>query len=283
MLAHTGQMEDKALELCSCTLHCEDGLWVLVKGAILLGSKERKWDFLPQSPAEPSILFRCFVIHHKPVSLQDVSRVTGIHHCQIKGEENSGTEKSYSNPSYGFPDWEREAVPQLLHSSLSWLTMISTSVHCMGAPNWNCSFQPSGPLLLWTMLVTLRCKKPGLSLSLCCLKSCAFGITPPHGSSRQCNGVSTMYYMRISLACWISDTLQQNTNCLFFFTAVLPSILSIHSPSACRRFTYFTCIGMVEETLLTCRFAFNRHPAQIGIKYICVSNREETRTSCRHK
>lgn len=106
---------------------------------------------------------------------------------------------------------------------------------------------------------------------------------PPHGSSRQCNGVSTMYYMRISLACWISDTLQQNTNCLFFFTAVLPSILSIHSPSACRRFTYFTCIGMVEETLLTCRFAFNRHPAQIGIKYICVSNREETRTSCRHK
>lgn len=78
---------------------------------------------------------------------------------------------------------------------------------------------------------------------------------PPHGSSRQCNGLSTIYYMRISLACWISDTLQQNTNCLFFFTAVLPSILSIHSPSAWRRFTYFTSIDMVEETLLTCRFA----------------------------
>lgn len=63
-----------------------------------------------------------------------------------------------------------------------------------------------------------------------------------------------MYYMRISLACWISDTLQHNTNHLFFFTAVLPSILSIHLPSACRRFTYFTSIDMVEETLLTCRF-----------------------------
>lgn len=29
--------------------------------------------------------------------------------------------------------------------------------------------------------------------------------------------------------------------------------------------------------------SFNRHPAQLGIKYMCVSNREETRTSCRHK
>lgn len=63
-----------------------------------------------------------------------------------------------------------------------------------------------------------------------------------------------MYYMRISLACWISDALHHNTNRLFFLTAVLPSILSIHSPSACRRFTYFTSIDMVEETLLTCRF-----------------------------
>jgi len=102
------------------------------------------------------------------------------------------------------------------------------------------------------MLLILWWKKPSLFLFLYCLKSCAFWITHTW-SSGQCNA-STMYCMRISLACWINDAVQHNTNSLFFFTAVLPSILSIHSPSACMRFTYFTSTDMVKGTLLTHRF-----------------------------
>lgn len=45
--------EGEFLELCSCFAKC----------AILLSFRERKWDFLPQSPAEPFIFFKHFVIH----------------------------------------------------------------------------------------------------------------------------------------------------------------------------------------------------------------------------
>lgn len=120
------------------------------------------------------------------------------------------------------------------------------------APCWNSSFQSSFSWLLWTTLLILWWKKPSLLLFLYCLKSCVFWITHTW-SSGQCNA-STMCCVRISLACWINDAVQHYTDSLFFFTAVLPSILSIHSPSACMRFTYFTSIDMVKRTLLTHRF-----------------------------
>lgn len=179
MLAQTGQVEDECLELCSCILHFEDVLWALVKCAVVLSFKERKWDFLPQSPTEPLILFKCFVIH--------LSSYTNLTPGCLPSDWDSPLADKTGEKQWHRGRWFQSLLwlPRLgkTGSSPCSSTALSVAHHDLhllslhGVPNWDCSFQSSCPLLLWTTLVILRWKKPGLSLFLCCLKCCAFWIT----------------------------------------------------------------------------------------------------------
>lgn len=163
--------------------------------------------------------------HHVPVSLWDVSWGTGIYHWQMRREKCSGAEEDYSKPSSGFPGWQDRWISQLLHCFLYGSPWSAPPVPHR-APNkfWNCPFPCSAALLLCTMLAVALWEK----------QVCAFCVLStldyPPGSRGQNHGAGTMCHMRISLASWISDTLQQSKKCLFPFPAVLPSTLSIHSP-----------------------------------------------------
>lgn len=155
--------EGEFLELCSCFAKC----------AILLSFRERKWDFLPQSPAEPFIFFKHFVIHPS-------SRTSLTPGCllsdwdlprQIKREKHSGTEEDYSKPSSGFPGWQDRQIPLLLncfhhdlplHSLTGPLTGIVLSpavLPCCCAPCWlsHCGRSRSVPFpVLTEVLSTLN-------------------------------------------------------------------------------------------------------------------------------
>lgn len=176
VLAQAGRVEDECLELCSCTLHFEDALWVFVKCAILLSFKERKWDFLPQSPAEPLVLLKYLVIQ--------LSSYTSLAPRCLSSEWDSPlADKRGENQRHrGRLFQSLLQLPRLgkTGSSPCSSTALSMAHHDLhlhslhGAPTWNCSFQSSGPSLLGTVVVIRQWKKPGLSLFLCCLKCCAF-------------------------------------------------------------------------------------------------------------
>lgn len=105
---------------------------------------------LPQSPTEPLILFKCFVI--------PLSSYTSLTPGCLPGDWDSPLVDKR-----GEKQWHRGRLFQ----SLLWLprlgktgsspcssTALSMAHHDLhlhslhGAPNWNCSFQSSGPVLL---------------------------------------------------------------------------------------------------------------------------------------